>query len=392
MTASFRINQTGITGGKPPTGTYDRARTDLDLDAVGGPVTTEATAGATTYLWELVSEPEGSSITLSGEATQTATFNIEVTGGYLVRLTIDAALPSEDVLILYLGIPLASSGLPIPAFNEIDFDNSLAPYDAAYGYERKLTAFLKWCDTKLGEEIYEVYPPRDMVEVSVSSVLSADDTGKIIYLDNAVIATLPPAAKGLHYFIYCVNHSGSKPNVLCDGSDTFFGGFRNTYVTPWARIELDNYTGIHIVCADTPTGLQWVVHGGAGIIRNALAPSEDWIISFDPNDVPYIQVGVPIQASGLGIGTHDMDSFDAAERSTAKWRYTITNGTDLRVGHVVGVWQSGGASISFSDVVEAETGDTTDAVFVVALDTTDIELRVTLASATWSFDALRTNT
>lgn len=391
MTASFRINQTGITGGKPQVGTYDRARQDLDLDAAGGPVTFEATAGESTYLWELISEPEGSSLTVSGSTTQTATINILITGGYVIRLTTDKDLVTEDVLVLYFGVPLVNSGLALPAFNEVDFDNSQAPYDAAYGYERKLTAFLKWCDTKLGEDIYEVYPPRDKVDVAVSAVLSAVDVGKIHYVANGVVATLPAAVNGLNFFVYCATHSGTKPNVVCASGDTFFGGYLRQWGA-WSRIELDEYTGIHIVCAETPTGLQWFIHGGAGIIRNALNTAEDWVISFNANDVPFIQVGVPIQSHGLGIATHDLDTFPYADRVTAKWRYTVKNGTDLRIGHVVGAWKSDGTGIAFSDTTEAETGDTTDAVFTIIKSGTDIKLQVTLASATWDFDAVRTDT
>ena len=213
MSASFRINQAGITGGKPPVGTLDRARQDLDLSTLGGPVTFEAVAGATTYSWEILSRPEGSSAVLSSPAAQTTAVSIDVTGGYLVCLTIDEALITEDVLTLYFGVALESSGLAIPAFNEVDFDNSMAPYDASYGFERKLTAFLKWCDARLGEEIYEVYPPRDKVDVATSSVLDTADTGKIHYLDDGVVATLPPAEKGLHYYVYCSTYSSIKPNL-----------------------------------------------------------------------------------------------------------------------------------------------------------------------------------
>ena len=70
-------------------------------------------------------------------------------GGYLIRLTVDASLATEDVLVLYMGIRLANSGLPVPALNETRFDNSLddPPYR---GWEDKMDAFLKWTDVQVG--------------------------------------------------------------------------------------------------------------------------------------------------------------------------------------------------------------------------------------------------
>lgn len=143
MTATFRIDQPGITGGKPPVGDWGKARADLDLVGDGGTVEFTAQDAATSYLWQLISQVDGSAITLGTPTAQTATADIAVTGGYLLRLTTDHGLSTKDIQERYFGVPLLGSGLAIPALNETVQDNrdTVNP-----GYERKMTAWMKWID------------------------------------------------------------------------------------------------------------------------------------------------------------------------------------------------------------------------------------------------------
>jgi len=152
MTAFFRINQPGITGGKPPVGAWDTARDDLDLFSVGGTIQLEAQDTSSSYSWELVSEPEGSSVTISNPFSKTASVDIAVTGGYIFRLTVDTGLPTKDISERYVGVPLPNSGLPIPALYETTQDNTRTPS----GYERKITELFKWIDTiSIGGGVFE---------------------------------------------------------------------------------------------------------------------------------------------------------------------------------------------------------------------------------------------
>jgi hypothetical protein len=145
MTAIYRISQGASIG------SWGRARQDLQLFGVGGSITFEAQDVAhTTYLWELISEPEGSAVALTTPTATSCTADILVEGGYLMRLTVDAGLATEDIVVLYAGVPLPISGLPIPAFNETYFDNSQPPFTGERGYEAKLTAFFKWLDLNAG--------------------------------------------------------------------------------------------------------------------------------------------------------------------------------------------------------------------------------------------------
>jgi len=140
--SSFRINQAGGGG----TGTYDRSRRDILLYGAGGVVECEAQNAGLTYKYEMISEPSDSSVTINNDDQQTCNFQLTKRGGYLIRLTTDAGLPSESVTILYIGVVLENSGLCLPALNETNEDNSQAPYTGERGYEEKHTAFFKWID------------------------------------------------------------------------------------------------------------------------------------------------------------------------------------------------------------------------------------------------------
>ena len=152
MSAIFRINQDSVYG------TWGVARKDMQLVGAGGTVTLEGQDQdvGDVYFWELISAPEGSVAEASlvvpdpAAAPWVATIDLDITGGYIIRLRFNPGQPDEDISILYMGVPLAVSGLCIPAFNETYFDNSSYAIDGYAGYERKLTAFYKWIDAYVG--------------------------------------------------------------------------------------------------------------------------------------------------------------------------------------------------------------------------------------------------
>lgn len=132
--ASFRINQ--------PPGTlysyWDRARRDIEKYSVGSHmVECEAqNKSETSYLWEIIAQYPGEVITIVNSTTHTCTFAVEQSYGYLIRLTVNAGLVTEDRKTLYFGVPLASGG-NLPAIGETNQDNSQAPYTGEYGHAEK---------------------------------------------------------------------------------------------------------------------------------------------------------------------------------------------------------------------------------------------------------------
>lgn len=150
MTAIFKIDQPGWVPPPPPLPAWDRARRDIQLMGTGGPVTFTARDPAASYLWELISEPPGPATPIVGPNFPACQVAFTKTGGYLMRLTVNAGIPAtEDISVRYVGIRLTNSNLPIPAFNELDFDNSVDP-TGSVGASEKLTEFFKWVDANVG--------------------------------------------------------------------------------------------------------------------------------------------------------------------------------------------------------------------------------------------------
>jgi len=152
MGALFKIDQP--LAAPPVVGTFGRATRQVQ-PAIQVDFTAQDTTH-TSYDWDVISQPQESmvpgppvAITPVPGSPWLGYTTFGFPGGYLIRLTVDAGLPTEDVSVLYLGIPLPGSGLPVPALNETIFDNSIndPPYR---GWEEKLDAFMKWVDNNLG--------------------------------------------------------------------------------------------------------------------------------------------------------------------------------------------------------------------------------------------------
>lgn len=210
MTATFRIDQNGVAG------TAGVSRQDL---VVTLPITLHAMDVSTTYLWEVVSSPEGSAHVLTNATSRDATLVLTTTGGCLVRLTVDNALPTKDIARLYLGVPLQYSDLCIPAFNETDEDNSLTGEPS--GYERKITAFFKWMDT-VGSMIDE----NDRVRVSATDEETGLLSDKIAAGENISLAILNPGGNEVLQITSTGGGGGTGIyKTTCRGAVPYFTGY-----------------------------------------------------------------------------------------------------------------------------------------------------------------------
>lgn len=94
----------------------EQSRNDL---VAGDSVVVTSIDAATTYKWELSFVPEGSTAAFTGSSTAVSpgNFVVDLEGPYLVKLTVDAGLFSEDVqfvrlraLTTYLGLHLVAGG------------------------------------------------------------------------------------------------------------------------------------------------------------------------------------------------------------------------------------------------------------------------------------------
>lgn len=95
-------------------------------------ITVQAVDAATTYAWALMFVPEGSSATFSGSATAISpgSFTVDLPGPYLVRLVVDATLPTESQQYVRLRALTTSLGLKLVAAGERRDDTGIVPVDA----------------------------------------------------------------------------------------------------------------------------------------------------------------------------------------------------------------------------------------------------------------------
>jgi hypothetical protein len=137
----------------PAKPTIDNASRD-DL-VVGDVITLEAVPPAigTTWAWTLVFVPEGSTAVLTPPASASTagpvTFTADLAGPYLVRLTVDAGLPTEDTQYVRLRALTSTLGLKLVAAGErrdstgvipVDVDSEGWANEQNYNFQRLETA------------------------------------------------------------------------------------------------------------------------------------------------------------------------------------------------------------------------------------------------------------
>lgn len=86
---------------------------------------------ATTYAWTLAFVPDGSAATFSGDPTAISpgAFTVDLVGPYLVRLTIDAGLVTEDTQYVRLRALTTALGLHLVAAGERRDTTGIIPVD-----------------------------------------------------------------------------------------------------------------------------------------------------------------------------------------------------------------------------------------------------------------------
>ncbi len=147
--ASFQIVQNSVTPG------VDIARRDIQPNSALGLVSFEAITGGLTYEWVVVQPPGTVPVPLVGASAQICTMAAEESGGYGVKLTTNKGLPTEDIVALYMGIPMIASSLPLPALNETNIDNSIGT--PQLGWWEKMFTWMKWVETNMGTSTIPTY-------------------------------------------------------------------------------------------------------------------------------------------------------------------------------------------------------------------------------------------
>ena len=135
--------------GDPATSLMDSSREDL-ID--GDVITLESIgAGSTTHSWSILFSPDGSTAGLTSTNTAVTQFAVDKEGAYLIRLIVDAGLPTETSQHVRLRALTKFGGLKLVAAGERRDEEAIIPTDIGmYGwaYEqngniRKILDFIK---------------------------------------------------------------------------------------------------------------------------------------------------------------------------------------------------------------------------------------------------------
>lgn len=106
-----RIQIDSVTGSNPPNGTAILVGATVSVTNVNN-------GGESTYLWEFLDKPEGSSASFINPNIQSTTFIPDVEGTYLLRLTVNRTLADERTDTQIVGCNTVRSGLRLPAAGE----------------------------------------------------------------------------------------------------------------------------------------------------------------------------------------------------------------------------------------------------------------------------------
>jgi hypothetical protein len=291
MTALFKIDQVAL-----PPGTHGQSRADLQPFSVGGPITLQAQdLTHADYLWEIISSPADGVAPVLVPVGATCTFLQDERGGYLLRLTVDSGLSSEDVSILYAGVALSNSALPIPAGFETNQDNIPDPHDGSQGWWYKLERWIKWADASIGSS--GGFAWWDVVETTADLTLDGTHNGKTIVVNTGappplkmggggggggpVVITLPPVQE--EYWVRVQQGTGI-PGVQTSGSDIIYKpgivpAVSTTQIWPSGRSGIPQG---FIEFVGTPFG--WLIWGGDGAWVDAVDSTVRYVLGGNVTD------------------------------------------------------------------------------------------------------------
>ena len=169
--ALITINSTA--GSNPPNGTALVVGSTVSLNNVNS-------GGELTYLWEFLDKPEGSLSAFSNAAIQNPTFVADSEGTYLIKLTVNRTLATEQVDTVIAGIKQLKSKLRIPAAGETQEEST------SRGWAEDVNRAVRILDAN------QANPAR-----IVAYANGALSTGKVVYIDamQTIKSTLPGEEK-----------------------------------------------------------------------------------------------------------------------------------------------------------------------------------------------------
>ena len=139
--ALVQINS--VSGSNPPNGTAIDAGDTITLNNLGN-------GGETTWLWEFLDVPPNSGAAFSNANIQSPTFVADCEGTYLLRVTVNRLLASEQSATAIVGVAQLRSGFRVPAALETTQYNAKGWSQAANAIFRKIDQLLADANLRVG--------------------------------------------------------------------------------------------------------------------------------------------------------------------------------------------------------------------------------------------------
>jgi len=160
-------------GSNPPNGTALVVGSTVSLNNTNS-------GGELTYLWEWLDKPEGSLSAFSNAAIQNPTFVIDSEGTYLIKLTVNRTLATEQVDTVIAAVKQMKSLIRIPAAGETQEEST------SRGWAEDVNRGMRTLDANQAN-------PAKIVAYANGSL----STGKVVYFDamQTIKSTLPGEEK-----------------------------------------------------------------------------------------------------------------------------------------------------------------------------------------------------
>jgi hypothetical protein len=176
------------------------SRNDL---VVGDVVTVTSLDAASTYNWAIAFAPEGSAATFSGSATAVSpgTFTVDLVGPYLIKLTVDVGLASEDTQYVRLRALTVTLGLQLVAAGERRDGTGIIPVDVdPEGWANEQNSNLQALETFLAEQTLSLTQQTTDAAPNIAMVESIPIQDEVAYAFQAMVTAWDTTLNQASYF------------------------------------------------------------------------------------------------------------------------------------------------------------------------------------------------
>ncbi|HUT63477.1 MAG TPA: PKD domain-containing protein, partial [Anaerolineae bacterium] len=225
-------------GNNPPTSNAgaDQTVNVGDTVTLNGSASSDPDGGSIIYLWSFVNRPPGSTATLSGAASVSATFIADAAGTYTVRLTVSDGEKSASDNVIVTAEAVTS---PVELSGNIDTDTHLLDiFDDPNAIDYILTSVVN-VTAKL------TIDPGVRISVSSSKGLDIETGGLIIAVgteEKPIIFTGEVATPGYWNGIYIASNDPENELTFVEVAHGGGGDYANVYVKYTGQLKLTNCT------------------------------------------------------------------------------------------------------------------------------------------------------